>query len=109
MTLPPPRLLLSVFAKAEHFGVIADTPFGIGYQLEQLKVCVSFFGHSVYFCAGSAVLLLTDEQRPQLTSGEASAQQALLQLLVQLDSKYALWPPRLQTYAAKPDDTDSGR
>lgn len=109
MTLPPPRLLLSVFAKAEHFGVIVDTPFGIGYQLEQLKVCVSFFGHSVYFCAGSAVLLLTDEQRPQLTSGEPSTQQALLQLLNELDAKYALRSSRLQTYAAKADDTATGR
>ncbi len=108
MTLPPPRLLLSVFAKAEHFGVIVDTPFGIGYQLEQLKVCVSFFGHSLYFCAGSAVLSLTDEQRPQLTDGEATAQQALLQLLEQLNAKYALYSPRLQTYAAQADDTDVG-
>ena len=56
--LPSPRLLMGVFAKAENFGVIADTPFGVGYQLHGVAVSVSFFGHHVYFGYQQAVLVL---------------------------------------------------
>ncbi len=42
LIMPAPQLLLSVFAKVETFGQIADTPFGVGYQLDDLQVAVSF-------------------------------------------------------------------
>ncbi|WP_333798193.1 hypothetical protein [Rheinheimera sp.] len=42
LIMPAPQLLLSVFAKVETFGQIADPPFGVGYQLDDLQVAVSF-------------------------------------------------------------------
>ena len=60
-TLPAPHLLLSVFAKVKHFGLMADSPAGLGYLLDGLTVAVGFYGDRVYFFYQSAVLVLSND------------------------------------------------
>lgn len=87
-TLPPSQKLLRVFATTEHFGVVADTPFGCGYRLQGLEVAVSFFGHHVYFASGDAVLVLTETGACKLERPDAVDNLYLLQLIDTVDQRY---------------------
>ncbi len=87
-TLPSSQKLLRVFATTEHFGVVADTPFGCGYRLQDLSVAVSFFGHHVYFISGDAVLVLTETGAVRPERPQATDNQYLLDLIDQLDRRY---------------------
>ncbi len=79
---------MRVFATTEHFGVVADTPFGCGYRLYGLEVAVSFFGHHVYFTSGDAVLVLTEFGTCALERADAVDNLYLLQLISEIDQRY---------------------
>ncbi len=87
-TLPSSQKLLRVFATTEHFGVVADTPYGCGYRLDGLEVAVSFFGHHVYFVSGDAVLTLNETGHALLEHQNAANNLYLLQLIDTLDRRY---------------------
>lgn len=87
--LPSPRLLMGVFAKAEHFGRIADTPFGVGYQLQDLAVAVSFFGHHVYFGYQQAVLVLANESQVSFAEPDHPANALLLGKIYAIDQQFS--------------------
>lgn len=87
-TLPSSQKLLRVFATTEHFGVVADTPFGCGYRLQGLEVAVSFFGHHVYFTSGDAVLVLTETGSCKLERQDAVDNLYLMQLIETVDQRY---------------------
>ena len=87
--LPAPALLLSVFAKTEHFGIISDTPFGLGYRLQDLTVAVSFFGHHVYFCAHQAVLVLANEQQVSFADPAQPDNVSLLTQIYAIDQHFS--------------------
>jgi hypothetical protein len=87
--LPSPRLLMGIFAKAENFGRIADTPFGIGYQLQGLAVAVSFFGHHVYFGYQQAVLVLANESQVSFAEADHPANRDLLDKIYAIDQQYS--------------------
>lgn len=72
---------MRVFAITEHFGVVADTPYGCGYRFQQLEVAVSFFGHHVYFVSGDAVLVLTETGAVTLERPQATDNQYLMDLI----------------------------
>ncbi len=86
--LPSPRLLMGVFAKAENFGRIADTPFGVGYQLQGLAVAVSFFGHHVYFGYQQAVLVLANESQVSFAETDHAANRELLDKIYAIDQQF---------------------
>jgi|GEM_PF-3137368 len=86
--LPSPRLLMGVFAKAENFGHIADTPFGIGYQLLGVAVSVSFFGHHVYFGYQQAVLVLANESQVTFADPDHPTNCELLDKIYAIDQQY---------------------
>lgn len=79
---------MRVFATTEHFGVVADTPFGCGYRLYGLEVAVSFFGHHVYFISGDAVLVLSEFGTSALERADAVDNLYLLQLINEIDQRY---------------------
>lgn len=87
-TLPSSQKLLRVFATTEHFGVVADTPFGCGYRLQALEVAVSFFGHHVYFVSGDAVLVLAETGTVALERPQANDNQYLLEVIDKIDLQY---------------------
>ncbi len=87
--LPSPRLLMGVFAKAENFGRIADTPFGVGYQLQDLAVAVSFFGHHVYFGYQQAVLVLANESQVSFAEPDHPTNRLLLDKIYAIDQQYS--------------------
>jgi hypothetical protein len=89
-TLPSGPFLLRVFATTEHFGVVADTPFGCGYRLQGLEVAVSFFGHHVYFVSGDAVLVLTESGTTTLARPDAADNRYLLDLISRIGLQYQL-------------------
>lgn len=89
LTMPAPQLLLSVFAKVETFGQIADTPFGVGYQLDGLQVAVSFFGHHVYFGYQGAVLVLANDTQLNFADPECWQNQHLLEKISSIDKRFA--------------------
>jgi len=91
--LPSPRLLMGVFAKAENFGRIADTPFGVGYQLQDLAVAVSFFGHHVYFGYQQAVLVLAHESQVSFDEPDHPANPSLLNKIYAIDQQFSQSPP----------------
>lgn len=86
--LPSPRLLMGVFAKAENFGCIADTPFGVGYQLQEMAVAVSFFGHHVYFEYQQAVLVLANDSQVSFVEPDHPGNPALLDKIYAIDQHY---------------------
>lgn len=86
--LPSPRLLMGVFAKAENFGRIADTPFGVGYELQDLAVAVSFFGHHVYFGYQQAVLVLANGSQVRFAEPDHPANAELLDKIYAIDHQY---------------------
>ena len=104
--LPSPRLLMGVFAKAENFGRIADTPFGVDYQLQELAVAVSFFGHHVYFGYQQAVLVLANESQVSFADASHPANLELLNKIYAIDQQFGLHyqqaanPPADQTINA---------
>jgi hypothetical protein len=87
--LPSPQLLMGVFAKAENFGRIADTPFGVGYQLQGLAVAVSFFGHHVYFGYQQAVLMLANETQVSFADPDLPTNRTLLDKIYAIDQQYS--------------------
>ena len=86
--LPSPRLLIGVFAKAENFGHIADTPFGVGYQLQDVAVAVSFFGHHVYFGYQRAVLVLANESQVSFAEPDHPGNRGLLDKIYDIDQRF---------------------
>lgn len=101
-TLPSPQLLMGLFAKVEHFGHIADTPFGVGYQLQGLTVAVSFFGHHLYVGYQQAVLVLAFERQVQFADAANQANAALLDKIYAIDAHYGLHlqPPTVDVQIA---------
>lgn len=87
-TLPSSQKLLRVFATTEHFGVVADTPYGCGYRLQGFAVAVSFFGHHVYFISGDAVLVLTETGSVRLERPHAVDNHYLLEHIDRVDLHY---------------------
>jgi hypothetical protein len=87
--LPSPQLLLSVFAKTEHFGRMTDTPYGLGYRLNDLTTTVSFFGHHLYFCYQQAVLILSNEYDVSFVDPEHPANPELLQQVYAIDQYFS--------------------
>lgn len=88
LIMPAPQLLLSVFAKVETFGQIADTPFGVGYQLDGLQVAVSFFGHQVYFGYQGAVLVLAHDIQLSFARPELTENALLLEKITAIDLRF---------------------
>lgn len=88
LIMPAPQLLLSVFAKVETFGQIADTPFGVGYQLDDLQVAVSFFGHHVYFGYQGAVLVLESDTQLSFADPEHWQNSPLLDKISAIDRRF---------------------
>lgn len=88
-TLPAPQLLLSVFAKVKHFGLIADTPSGVGYTLEGLTVAVGFFGDQVYFFYQTAVLVLSNDTQLRFEQNNNPDNALLLEKVDQIEQKYS--------------------
>ncbi len=87
--LPKASRLLRIFAITEHFGVIADTPYGCGYRLGELAVAVSFFGHDVYFCVGDAALCLGQSGKSWLMEPDARDNDYLMSVLAEISTRYA--------------------
>lgn len=88
LIMPAPQLLLSVFAKVETFGQVADTPFGVGYQLDGLQVAVSFFGHQVYFGYQGAVLVWTHDTQLSFADTELGNNAVLLDKITAIDQRF---------------------
>ena len=88
-TLPAPQLLRSVFAKVKHFGLIADSPAGVGYALEGLTVAVGFFGDQVYFFYQSAVLVLSHDTQLRFEQNNNPDNPLLLEKVSQIELKYS--------------------
>lgn len=109
-TLPSPQLLMGLFAKVEHFGHVADTPFGVGYQLQGLTVAVSFFGHHLYVGYQQAVLVLAFERQVQFADAANPANAALLDKIHAIDAQYGphLQPPSADVQIA-PEQQNNGQ
>jgi len=88
-TLPAPQLLLSVFAKVKHFGLMADSPAGLGYQLDGLTVAVGFYGDRVYFFYQNAELVLSNDTQLRFADDKQPDNQALLFKVSEIEQKYS--------------------
>jgi hypothetical protein len=87
-TLPSPQLLLSVFAKVKHFGLMADSPAGIGYSLDGLTAAVGFYGDRFFFYQ-NAELVLSNEIQLRFAQENLPDNQALLCKVNQIEQKYS--------------------